>query len=183
MVDKGISWNVGKVFFQDELVYRFNLLPEAGHQRPAFINLQQYYVEGYLYRARAETLENLSLRWKNKVVGLTQHADHVAVDGGNARMGRYRLTGDYLVACDGARSAVRSMMGLESKGVVFRDRFLIADVQMKADFPTERWFWFDPPFHPQPVGPAAPAAGRRLAHRLPARLGRRSGGGEASRSG
>ena len=30
MVDKGISWNVGKVFFQDDLVYRFNLLPEAG---------------------------------------------------------------------------------------------------------------------------------------------------------
>src|SRR5690349_19001302 len=38
-------------------------------------------------------------------------------------------------------------MGLESKGVVVRDRFLIADVKMKADFPTERWFWFDPPFH------------------------------------
>ena len=28
------------------------------------------------------------------------------------------------------------------------DRFLIADVVMKADFPAERWFWFDPPFHP-----------------------------------
>src|SRR5215471_5168289 len=39
-------------------------------------------------------------------------------------------------------------MGLESKGRTFRDRFLIADVKMKADFPTERWFWFDPPFHP-----------------------------------
>ena len=37
----------------DELVYRFDLLPEAGHQRPAFINLQQYYVEGFLVeRAR-----------------------------------------------------------------------------------------------------------------------------------
>ena len=31
---------------------------------------------------------------------------------------------------------------------MFRDRFLIADVKMKAAFPTERWFWFDPPFHP-----------------------------------
>ena len=27
------------------------------------------------------------------------------------------------------------------------DRFLIADVIMKADYPAERWFWFDPPFH------------------------------------
>ena len=30
---------------------------------------------------------------------------------------------------------------------MFRDRFLIADIHMKSDFPTERWFWFDPPFH------------------------------------
>ena len=34
------------------------------------------------------------------------------------------------------------------EGKVFQDRFLIADVVMKADFPAERWFWFDPPFHP-----------------------------------
>ena len=40
------------------------------------------------------------------------------------------------------------MLGLEAKGQVFRDRFLIADVKMQAQFPTERWFWFDPPFHP-----------------------------------
>jgi 3-(3-hydroxy-phenyl)propionate hydroxylase len=31
---------------------------------------------------------------------------------------------------------------------VFEDQFLIADVKMTAAFPTERWFWFDPPFHP-----------------------------------
>ena len=40
------------------------------------------------------------------------------------------------------------MLGLEAEGQVFRDRFLIADIHMKSDFPTERWFWFDPPFHP-----------------------------------
>ena len=42
MVDKGVSWNVGKVFFRDQEVWRFDLLPEPGHRRPAFINLQQY---------------------------------------------------------------------------------------------------------------------------------------------
>jgi 3-(3-hydroxy-phenyl)propionate hydroxylase len=39
------------------------------------------------------------------------------------------------------------MVGAEFTGQFFQDRFLIADVVMKADFPTERWFWFDPPFH------------------------------------
>ena len=57
MVDKGVTWNPGKVFFHDEPVYSFNLPPEAAHERPAFINLQQYYVEGYLLdRARAAQL-------------------------------------------------------------------------------------------------------------------------------
>jgi len=37
-------------------------------------------------------------------------------------------------------------MGLSFDGRVFEDNFLIADVKMKADFPTERWFWFEPPF-------------------------------------
>jgi 3-(3-hydroxy-phenyl)propionate hydroxylase len=40
------------------------------------------------------------------------------------------------------------MVGAEFSGQFFQDRFLIADVVMKAAFPTERWFWFDPPFHP-----------------------------------
>ena len=41
VADRGVRWNVGKVFFQDDLVYSFNLLPEPGHRRPAFVNLQQ----------------------------------------------------------------------------------------------------------------------------------------------
>jgi 3-(3-hydroxy-phenyl)propionate hydroxylase len=41
MVEKGVSWNVGRVFFGDAEVYRFDLQPEPGHERPAFIILQQ----------------------------------------------------------------------------------------------------------------------------------------------
>ena len=145
MVQKGVSWNVGKVFFQDELVYSFNLLPEAGHHRPAFINLQQYYVEGFLYE-RAREFANLDIRWKNKVVALSSRADGVELTV-DTPDGAYRLRCDYAVAADGSHSPMRKMLGLESKGRVFRDRFLIADVKMNADFPTERRFWFDPPFH------------------------------------
>ena len=39
------------------------------------------------------------------------------------------------------------MLGLDFEGRVFEERFLIADVEMQADFPSERWFWFEPPFH------------------------------------
>jgi 3-(3-hydroxy-phenyl)propionate hydroxylase len=145
MVEKGVSWNVGKVFLQDELIYTFNLLPETGHARPAFINLQQYYVEGFLAE-RAMKLDNLQMRWKSNVVGLTQHDDHVELQV-ETPDGTYALRARYVIAADGSRSAMRNLLGLDSKGRTFKDRFLIADVKMKAPFPTERWFWFDPPFH------------------------------------
>ncbi|KRB84856.1 FAD-dependent oxidoreductase [Noviherbaspirillum sp. Root189] len=146
MVEKGVSWNVGKVFYRDEMVYAFDLLPETGHRRPAFVNLQQYYVEGYLLE-RAQQLSNLDLRWKNKVVGVSQDGPRVELMI-ETPDGQYRLDCDYLIAADGSRSTVRKLCGLESKGRTFHDRFLIADVRMKAEFPPERWFWFDPPFHP-----------------------------------
>ncbi|CAD6557447.1 FAD-dependent oxidoreductase [Paraburkholderia metrosideri] len=152
MVDKGISWNVGKVFLKNELVYTFNLQPEAGHNRPAFINLQQYYVEGFLLE-RAQEMPNLEIRWKSKVVGVQLSGTPGSCDASvtltvETPDGKYPLRGRYVVAADGSRSPMRRLMGLDSKGVTFKDRFLIADVKMEADFPTERWFWFDPPFHP-----------------------------------
>jgi 3-(3-hydroxy-phenyl)propionate hydroxylase len=151
MVEKGVSWSIGKVFLRDAELYRFDLLPEIGHARPAFINLQQYYVEGYLAERAAE-LPNLEIRWKNKIVGLEAGADGVRLEI-DTPDGRYALQADYVAACDGSRSAVRSLMGLESKGQVFHDRFLIADIRTRAELlpggATERWFWFDPPFHPR----------------------------------
>ncbi|HEY9278563.1 MAG TPA: FAD-dependent oxidoreductase [Eoetvoesiella sp.] len=146
MVDKGISWHVGRIFFKNEEVWRFDLLPEPGHRRPAFVNLQQYYCEGFLYELASRD-PNIELRWKHKAIAVQAHADHVDLTV-ETPDGSYTLRADWLLACDGSRSPLRKMIGQESHGRIFRDRFLIADVKMAADFPTERWFWFDPPFHP-----------------------------------
>ena len=146
MVDKGVSWNVGKVFFRDAQIYRFDLLAEPGHERPAFINLQQYFVEGFLAHRAAE-LPAVDMRWNNKVAGIEQHADHALLTIETPE-GPYRLRADHVVACDGSRSTLRKLTGQQSTGRVFRDRFLIADVKVKFDRPAERYFWFDPKFHP-----------------------------------
>ncbi|MDR4124599.1 FAD-dependent oxidoreductase [Yanghanlia caeni] len=147
MVQKGISWNVGRVFFREEEVWNFDLLPEAGHRRPAFINLQQYYCEGYLYeQCEAEPL--IEIRWKHRVTALDEHTSGPVRVTVETPDGSYTATADWLIACDGARSPLRKMLGQEAHGQIFRDRFLIADVKLQADFPAERWFWFDPPFHP-----------------------------------
>ena len=146
MCARGVGWNRGKVWLRDELLYAFDLLPEPGHERPAFINLQQYYAEAYL-AVRAAELPTIEIRWKHEVAAIEPMGDGVRL-GIDAPDGRYHVRADHVVACDGARSAVRALLGQESTGRVFHDRFLIADVRMQADFPAERWFWFDPPFHP-----------------------------------
>jgi 3-(3-hydroxy-phenyl)propionate hydroxylase len=129
LVDKGVTWNTGKVFLRDELLYSFDLLPEAGHRRPAFINLQQYYLEGYLLD-RARDLANLEIRWKNKVTAVEQDDGGVRLTVGTPD-GSYRLDCDWLIAADGGRSPTRRALGLESHGQTFRDRFLIADVRIR----------------------------------------------------
>jgi 3-(3-hydroxy-phenyl)propionate hydroxylase len=145
MVDKGVVWSVGRIFHGESQLYQFNLLPEDGHKRPAFINLQQYYAEAYLVD-RISDLPDIDLRWSNKVTALEQRNDSVALTIETPE-GAYRLHAQYVVACDGARSSLRRMVGADFAGQVFEDQFLIADVKMTAEFPTERWFWFDPPFH------------------------------------
>jgi 3-(3-hydroxy-phenyl)propionate hydroxylase len=61
--------------------------------------------------------------------------------------GEYRIECDWLIAADGVKGPLRKQLGIESRARVFPERFLITDVVMKAEFPIERWFWFDPPFH------------------------------------
>ncbi len=145
-VDKGVSWNVGRTFFGEGEVFNFNLRPQDGHNRPGMVNLQQYYLEDYLVQ-RARQLPNLEMRFKNNVISVEQD-DAQATVRVETPDGAYTLSCDWLVAADGARSPIRNMLGLEIDGKIFMDRFLIADVIMKADYPAERWFWFDPPFHP-----------------------------------
>lgn len=185
LVERGVTWQLGKVFCGDELLFSFDLLPEAGHKMPAFINLQQFYLEKALVD-RVLSLSNVDLRWKNRVTALEQCNDGARVTI-ETPDGPYRLDADWLIAADGARSTVRSLLGLDFSGVTFEDKFLIADVRMAADFPTERRFWFAPSFHSgqsalmhrQPddvwridlqLGPDADAQAEQASDRVRARL-------------
>ncbi len=162
MLDKGVVWNLGKVFYDDRQIYEFNLLPEDGHRYPAFINLQQPYFERYLVERVREAQAAgapIELRGKNRVDAVQTKVDHVVVDI-TTPDGPYQIQADWLIGCDGASSPLRKMMGLDFQGRVFEDNFLIADITMQAEFPTERWFWFEPHFksgdsallHKQPEG-------------------------------
>lgn len=148
MLDKGIVWQKGRVFHERDEIFNFDLLPEDGHRYPAFINLSQIHFEKFLVHAIDAANANgaqIELRGKNRVDAIRSEPDGVELDVMTPE-GVYTLGADWLIACDGARSPIRKMLGLEFQGRVFEDNFLIADVKMTADFPTERWFWFEPWF-------------------------------------
>lgn len=148
MVAKGVIWNVGKVFWGagGEPIYQFDMLPVKHQKNPGFINLQQYYAEEFLVEAVA-ALPTVEIRWGHEMVatdpGENSVRVEVEVDGE-----RYSIETDWLLACDGCRSPTRDMLGLEFEGRIFEDNFLIADVRVDEKRPSERWFWFDPPFNP-----------------------------------
>jgi len=141
---KGVTWQVGRTFHRAAEVFCFDLLPEDGHKMPAFVNLQQYYVEQFLVEAcQANPL--VDLRFMNRVTAVTQNGfTTVEIETPD---GAYTLESEYLLACDGAKSPLRQMLGLEFDGELFEERFLIADIEMQGDFPSERRFWFEPEFH------------------------------------
>jgi 3-(3-hydroxy-phenyl)propionate hydroxylase len=145
-LEKGVTWKTGRVFHGAQEAYAFDLLPEDGHEYPAFVNLQQYYAEQWLVEA-CEATGRVDIRWKHQITRVAPRAGGVLLDVATPA-GDYTLDAAWVLACDGARSTVRAALSLPFEGQVFNDRFLIADVVMRADFPAERWFWFDPPFHP-----------------------------------
>ena len=146
-INKGVVWNVGKVFWGDQKkpVYQFDMLPMKDQKNPGFINIQQYYLEDYLIDA-LEEMDNVDIRWGHKVTDIDVLGDGATLSV-TTRDGDYSLDADYVLACDGSGSTIRNCMQLDYAGRVFEDNFLIADVKFKHEFPSERWFWFDPPFN------------------------------------
>ena len=66
---KGIQWSVGRTFAGKDEVYSFDLRQQSAFNlstQPPFINIQQFYIEGYLVE-RIYELGNVELRWKNRV--------------------------------------------------------------------------------------------------------------------
>ena len=150
MMAKGITWEKGRLFNGDREVFSFNLLPDKGQKFPAFINLQQYYVEEYLIERCFELKDYIDIRFSSEVIDHEQNKENVDITV-SCPEGYYQLKSLYMVACDGAESPTRKRMNLSFDGEIFDEHFLIVDIFMdtppfESDRP-ERWFWFAPTFH------------------------------------
>jgi 3-(3-hydroxy-phenyl)propionate hydroxylase len=144
--EKGLPWTKGKSYFKDKLVFELEM-PHATDDRfyPMY-NLQQCWLEQFLVD-QALKVEAIDLRWQSRVTGVVAAEDGVELSVSTPE-GDYELKAAYVVACDGGRSAVRQLMGLKLNGASYEGRYLIADIRLKSDYPTERRAWFNPPSNP-----------------------------------
>ncbi len=143
---KGLPWTGGRSFYRNAEVLHFLMPHDANQRLPPMLNIQQYYVEQFLLDA-AERSGLIEVRWQSRVERITAKPEGVSLKIGTP-LGRYELDAEWLLGCDGARSAVREASGLRLQGTTYEGRYVIVDVALKSERPTERLAWFDPPSNP-----------------------------------
>ena len=146
-VAKGLPWTGGRSFYRDEEVLHFTMPHDEDQRLAPMTNIQQYYVEQYLLDAAKAYGPLVEIRWGTRVTSVRQDADGVTV-GLEADGTAYSVEAEYVVACDGARSQVRQELGLRMSGAAYEGRYVIVDIELDTDLPTERMAWFDPPSNP-----------------------------------
>jgi len=144
--EKALGWRFGRSYYRGEQIFRLEMPQPPGEKYLPMYNLQQQYTEKFLHDAVA-TSDLIDMRWQSELSAIEPHNDGVSVRISSPE-GDYRLDADYVLAADGARSPIRSMLGLRLKGDNYEGRYVIADIRMDHDFPTERRAFFEPAGNP-----------------------------------
>lgn len=144
IADEGVTWHVAHTYVKGREIRRAEFPRPIGYG--PFVNISQYRVEQVLLD-RLLTELRIDLRWAHRVTAVRQDEDGVTVEAATPD-GDRTLRFSHLVACDGVRSTLRELVGVEWTGYTHRDRFLITDVRAALTLAKERHFHYDPPFNP-----------------------------------
>lgn len=144
---KGLPWTGGRSYYRNTEVLRFSMPHDDNQKLPPMLNIEQFYIEQFLLDEAERRSDLIDIRWATQLTELRHHRDGVTLSLDTAK-GDYTLDADWLIAADGGRSHVREQMGLELKGTSYEGRYVIVDIMLKTDLPTERLAWFDPPSNP-----------------------------------
>ncbi len=145
---KGIQWSVGRTFAGDDEVYHFNLRAQGNFslsEQPAFINIQQFYNEGFLVE-RIQQLGSAQIRWNNRVESFSVQ-NQLATFLIATPEGNYTATADFVVDATGSRSPFHDWLGIQKTTIKGDDRWCIADVRFNTHPPKERHTWIEAPFN------------------------------------
>ncbi|TDY15776.1 3-(3-hydroxy-phenyl)propionate hydroxylase [Paraburkholderia sp. BL6665CI2N2] len=143
----GLPWAGGRSFYRDTEVLHFKMPQDDNQKLPPMVNLAQYHIEQFLLDAAQRRSDLIDIRWQTRVSAIDSRPD-----GATLRLvtpeGDYSLDTDWVVACDGGRSAIRDALGLQLKGTSYEGRYVIVDIELESDRPTERLAYFDPSSNP-----------------------------------
>jgi 3-(3-hydroxy-phenyl)propionate hydroxylase len=149
---KGVQWSIGRTFAGADEVYSFDLRQQATHSlsaEPPFINIQQFYIEGYLVeqlmRGEAE-YRTIDLRWNHRITGFAQNTDFATLTI-ETPAGTYSLEADHVIDCSGSHSPFRRWCEASITAKKGDDRWCIADVRFINPPPAERHTWIEAPFN------------------------------------
>jgi 3-(3-hydroxy-phenyl)propionate hydroxylase len=145
---KGIEWSVGRTFAGQDEIYSFDLKAQNNFslsQQSAFINIQQFYNEGYLVE-RTLALGHAQIRWNNRVTAFS-NADGLAQFTITTPSGSYQASADYVIDATGSKSPFRQWLNVGVTAKKGDDRWCIADVRFNTRPPQERHTWIEAPFN------------------------------------
>ena len=149
---KGIQWSVGRTFAGHDEVFSFDLKAQGNFnlsQQPAFINIQQFYIEGYLVERITELnaqQASVDLRWQSRVTGFEQRDGHARLQVTTPE-GDYALDATYVIDATGSHTPFHAWCGATMDSKRGDDRWCIADVRFRDTPPTERHTWVEAPFN------------------------------------
>ena len=143
---KALGWTTGRSFFRGKQILEFTMPDGPSEKFRPMYNLQQQYIEKYLYQAIADS-PLIETRWQSEVIAMHSGPSGVDLTIRDPEA-TYALKADWLLAADGARSPIRRMLGLKLRGENYEGRYVIADIRMQHDYPTIRRALFDPACRP-----------------------------------
>ena len=145
---KGVAWHMGRTFAGEHEVYHFNLREHDDlklSKQPAFINIQQFYIEGYLVERIAD-LGHVDMRWQSRVTACTQSPEAVTLSV-TTPAGDYTLSAQYVIDATGSNTPFHAWCQSTMTSIKRDDRWCIADVRFKTSPPAERHTWIEAPFN------------------------------------
>ncbi|MPW15450.1 FAD-dependent oxidoreductase [Paraburkholderia sp. CNPSo 3157] len=143
----GLPWTGGRSFYRDTEVLHFTMPQDENQKLPPMVNLAQYHIEQFLLDAAEKRADLIDIRWQTRVKAIDARDDGATLQLTTAD-GDYALDTDWVVACDGGRSTIREALGLQLQGTSYEGRYVIVDIELDSERPTERLAYFDPSSNP-----------------------------------
>lgn len=147
VVARGLAWSGGRIYRGTRLVSAFDMPVDPDQPHGPMTNIQQCWADQALLDA-LRRIYKVEPRWRSRCTGIVPAGDHVSVKVA-CPAGEYELAARFVVACDGARSVVRSALGLRMEGSSATATYVIADIRADLTLPVCRHAWFDPPSLPR----------------------------------